>query len=196
MSADTDTGVLLIHGLGGTQYDLGAMHKILRRAGVETHALTLPGHGAAPEDLIGVRAESWLDAVTAKYREVAGRHDTLHVMGMCLGGLLAVELCKRKPPQGQAGVAGRPVFIDGWSTPWYRGLRHLVYRIPGLADGMRVEEEEPYGLKNELVRSIVKAKFERGENFRTAGCPCPASGRSTGCAAGSCAAWTPSPVRR
>ena len=36
------------------------MHKILRRAGVETHALTLPGHGAAPEDLIGVRAESWL----------------------------------------------------------------------------------------------------------------------------------------
>ena len=57
------------------------------------------------------------------------------------------------------------MFIDGWSTPWYRGLRHLVYRIPGLADGMRVEEEEPYGLKNELVRSIVKAKFERGENF-------------------------------
>ena len=54
------------------------------------------------------------------------------------------------------------------STPWYRGLR-LVYRIPGLADGMRVEEEEPYGLKNELVRSIVKA--ERGENFLTAGAP-------------------------
>ena len=89
-----------------------------------------------------------------------------------------------------------PVFIDGWSTPWYRGLRHLVYRIPGLADGMRVEEEEPYGLKNELVRSIVKAKFERGENFHYRWCPCLASGRSTGCAAGSCAAWTPSPVRR
>ncbi|MFG0233016.1 acyl-CoA-binding protein [Achromobacter sp. 413638] len=166
MSADTDTGVLLIHGLGGTQYDLGAMHKILRRAGVETHALTLPGHGAAPEDLIGVRAESWLDAVTAKYREVAGRHDTLHVMGMCLGGLLAVELCKRENHRkGRLVSLAAPVFIDGWSTPWYRGLRHLVYRIPGLADGMRVEEEEPYGLKNELVRSIVKAKFERGENF-------------------------------
>ena len=173
------------------------MHKILRRAGVETHALTLPGHGAAPEDLIGVRAESWLDAVTAKYREVAGRHDTLHVMGMCLGGLLAVELCKRENHRkGRLVSLAAPVFIDGWSTPWYRGLRHLVYRIPGLADGMRVEEEEPYGLKNELVRSIVKAKFERGENFHYRWCPCPASGRSTGCAAGSCAAWTPSPVRR
>ena len=31
----------------------------------------------------------------AKYHEVAERHDTLHVVGMCLGALLAVELCKR-----------------------------------------------------------------------------------------------------
>ena len=128
MSADTDTGVLLIHGLGGTQYDLGAMHKILRRAGVETHALTLPGHGAAPEDLIGVRAESWLDAVTAKYREVAGRHDTLHVMGMCLGGLLAVELCKREnhrkgrlvslaaPCSSTAGARPGTAACATWST--------------------------------------------------------------------------------
>ena len=38
-------GALLIHGLGGTQYDLGPMHKVLRRGGVDTHAVTLPGHG-------------------------------------------------------------------------------------------------------------------------------------------------------
>ena len=93
-------------------------------------------------------------------------HDTLHVIGMCLGALLAVELCKRVGhKQGKLVSLAAPVFIDGWSTPWYRGLRKLVYRIPGLAARMRVEEEEPYGIKNELVRSIVKAKFERGENF-------------------------------
>ena len=137
------TGALLIHGLGGTQYDLGSLHKILKRAGIETHSLTLPGHGTTPEDLLPVRAEDWLDAVTAKYREVAGRYETVHVVGMCLGALLAVELCKRV--QHRKGK--------------------LVYRIPGLAARMRVEEEEPYGIKNELVRSIVKAKFERGENF-------------------------------
>ncbi|MFF7395886.1 acyl-CoA-binding protein [Achromobacter sp. NPDC008082] len=160
------TGALLIHGLGGTEYDLGSMHKILKRAGIETHSLTLPGHGGAPEDLLSVRMEDWLDAVTAKYHEVAARYETLHVMGMCLGALLAVELCKRVGhKQGTLVSLAAPVFIDGWSTPWYRGLRRLVYRIPGLAARMRVEEEEPYGIKNELVRSIVKAKFERGENF-------------------------------
>lgn len=163
---NSDTAALLIHGLGGTQYDLGSMHKVLRRVGIETHSLTLPGHGTTPEDLVSVRAEAWLDAVTAKYHEIADRYDTLHVMGMCLGALLAVELCKRVGhKKGKLVSLAAPVFIDGWSTPWYRGLRKLVYRIPGLGARMRVEEEEPYGIKNELVRSIVKAKFERGENF-------------------------------
>ena len=138
----TNTGALLIHGLGGTQYDLGSLHKILKRAGIETHTLTLPGHGTTPEDLLPVRAEDWIDAVTAKYREVAERHDTLHVVGMCLGALLAVELCKRvQHRKGKLVSLAAPVFIDGWSTPWYRGLRKLVYRIPGLAARMRVEEE-------------------------------------------------------
>jgi len=49
------TGALLIHGLGGTQFDLGVMHKALLRAGVEIHSITLPGHGGQPEDLIPVR---------------------------------------------------------------------------------------------------------------------------------------------
>jgi len=30
---------------------------------------------------------------------------------------------------------------------------------------MKVAEEDPYGIKNEQLREIVKAKFERGENF-------------------------------
>ena len=127
--------------------------------------LTLPGHGAAPEDLIGVRAESWLDAVTAKYREVAGRHDTLHVMGMCLGGLLAVELCKRENHRkGRLVSLAAPCSSTAGARPGTAACATWSTAFP-LADGMRVEEEEPYGLKNELVRSIVKAKFERGENF-------------------------------
>ena len=59
-------GVFLIHGLGGTQYDLGSMHKRLKNAGLVTHSLTLPGHGMQPEDLVGVTAEDWIDAVVAK----------------------------------------------------------------------------------------------------------------------------------
>ncbi|MBU4611523.1 acyl-CoA-binding protein [Achromobacter sp. GG226] len=160
------TGALLIHGLGGTQYDLGSMHKILKRAGIETHSLTLPGHGGQPEDLVSIKAEDWIAAVTAKYREVVDQHETLHVMGMCMGSLLAIELCRReKHTKGHLVTLAPPIYIDGWSTPWYTMLRHLLYYVPGVPARMKVEEEDPFGIKNELVRAIVKAKFERGEAF-------------------------------
>jgi len=160
------TGALLIHGLGGTQYDLGPMHKVLRRAGVETHAVTLPGHGGVPEDLLPVVAEQWLETVTQAYDELVDQYETFHVVGMCMGALLALELgALRQHRKGRLVAMAAPVYIDGWSTPSYRWLRHLVYHLPGLPARIKVEENEPFGIKNDLVRAIVKAKFERGDNF-------------------------------
>ncbi|AMO23166.1 hypothetical protein GCM10027034_43750 [Ramlibacter solisilvae] len=161
-----EPGVFLIHGLGGTQYDLGSMHKRLKNAGFVTHALTLPGHGTRPEDLAGVRADDWIQAVRAKYLEVLGQHEVLHVMGMCMGALLAVETVKREQhTKGRLVALAPPVYIDGWATPWYRSLRPLLYLVPRVPERMKVEEEDPYGIKNEQLRAIVKAKFQRGENF-------------------------------
>ncbi len=162
----TPDGVFLIHGLGGTQYDLGSMHKRLKNAGFVTHSLTLPGHGTTPEDLAGVAAEDWIDAVVAKYREVRDAHPRLHVMGMCMGALLAGVVAQReRHARGNLVLLAPPVYIDGWATPWYRGLRPLLYAIPGVGRTMKIEEEDPFGIKNEQLRAIVKAKFERGENF-------------------------------
>jgi len=164
--AGTADGVFLVHGLGGTQYDLGSMHKRLRNAGFVTHSLTLPGHGTKPEDLVGVTAEDWIDAVVAKYREIRDAHPTLHVMGMCMGSLLSAALAEReRHAKGRLVLLAAPIYIDGWATPWYRGLRPLLYGVPGLRRRMKIEEEDPFGIKNEQLRAIVKAKFERGENF-------------------------------
>jgi carboxylesterase len=161
-------GVIMIHGLGGTQYDLGSMHKILQKVGADTHAVTLPGHGTRPEDLIPIRAEQWIDLLIAQYRELQPQYEQLHVMGMCMGALLALALCERvghTAKQGKLVTLAPPIYIDGWSTPWYANLRPLFYLIPGVASRMKVEEGEPYGIKNTLVRAVVKAKFERGDNF-------------------------------
>jgi carboxylesterase len=164
--ATTPDGVFLIHGLGGTQYDLGSMHKRLKNAGFVTHSLTLPGHGTKPEDLAGVTMEDWIAAVTDKYNEVRTLHPRLHLMGMCMGSLLAAVLAQReRHALGNLVMLAPPVYIDGWATPWYRGLRPLLYAVPGVGRTMKIEEEDPYGIKNEQLRAIVKAKFERGENF-------------------------------
>src|SRR5207302_6192403 len=159
-------GVFLIHGLGGTQYDLGSMHKRLKNAGFVTHSLTLPGHGTKPEDLVGVTAEDWIEGCIAKYREVRDQHPTLHLMGMCMGSLLAAVVAQREAhAKGRLVLLAAPVFIDGWATPWYGWMRPLLYLVPGLRATMKIEEEDPFGIKNEQLRAIVKSKFERGENF-------------------------------
>jgi carboxylesterase len=163
--ATVPDAVFLVHGLGGTQYDLGSMHKRLKNAGLVTYSLTLPGHGTTPGDLLQVPAEAWVDAVAAKYRELVDQHPRLHLMGMCMGALLAALTAARAGTvSGKLTLLAPPIHIDGWATPWYRGLRPLLYAVPPLRR-MKVEEEEPYGIKNEQLRAIVKAKFERGENF-------------------------------
>jgi esterase/lipase len=139
-NAAAPDGVFLIHGLGGTQYDLGSMHKRLKNAGLVTHSLTLPGHGTKPEDLADVTAEQWIDAVIAKYREVRDLHPRLHLMGMCMGSLLAAVVAQQeKHASGSLVLLAPPVYIDGWATPWYRVLR------PAAVLGARHPHDEDRG---------------------------------------------------
>ena len=161
-----EPAVFLIHGLGGTQYDLGSMHKRLKNAGFVTHSLTLPGHGTTPEDLVGITAEDWLQAVRVKYHEVLAQHEEVHVMGMCMGALLAIETVKREGHTcGKLIALAPPIYLDGWATPWYAVARHALYHVPTVPARMKIVEEDPFGIKNEQLRAIVKAKFARGENF-------------------------------
>ena len=142
------------------------MHKVLQGCGVDTHAVTLPGHGTQPTDLLGVTAEDWLETVSQAYRKLLPQYETLHIMGMCMGALLAIETAKReRHTKGCLVALAPPVFFDGWSTPWYRWARHIVYRFGAVATRMRVVEESPFGVKNELVRRIIQSKFKRGDPF-------------------------------
>jgi carboxylesterase len=159
-------GVLLIHGLGGTHFDLGGLFTHLKRAGFETHTLTLPGHGTQPEDLGDVVMEDWVTAVRAKYAEVKGMHPRLHIIGMCMGALLACQLAKlEQHHDGKLVLLAPTIYLDGWSTPWYRLARHLHYVLPWKRKSYRIEESEPFGIKNERLRAIVKSRFGRGESF-------------------------------
>ena len=97
-------------------------------------------------------AEDWLESVRTLYRQLLPRYETLHVMGMCMGSLLAVEVVKQeRHNKGQLVVLAPPIFLDGWSTPWYRGVRHLLYGIGPLRRAMPIKEEDPFGIKNEQL---------------------------------------------
>jgi carboxylesterase len=113
-----------------------------------------------------------LEAVCDKYDEVVCLHQTVHLVGMCMGALLACELAKLKAhAQGKLILLAPTLHLDGWSMPWYHPVRALHYLLPMLRRRVRIPEEEPYGIKNERLRAIVKKRFERGDNFHYAWMP-------------------------
>lgn len=159
-------GVLLIHGLGGTPCDLGQMNKRLTHKQFDVHSVVLPGHGGKPEDLIEVRMEDWLACVHRTYQELKRSYKVLHVVGMSMGALLAIELMKReRAATGKLVALAPPVFIDGWAVPWYHALRHVLYRIPFVSRRIKIHEADPYGVKNTQLRAIIRARLRRGESF-------------------------------
>ncbi len=163
-----DEVVLLVHGLGGTPHDLGQLQSRINGLGMQTADLMLPGHGSQPEALRDVTLEDWIDALRGKLASLRERFRAIHVVGMCMGALLALEVSKREA----LGSNGRdrlillapPLFLDGWSLPWYRSIRHALYRIPMLANYIRIPERSPYGVKNQRLRTVLKRRFSRGDN--------------------------------
>ncbi|MFB9125002.1 alpha/beta fold hydrolase [Paraburkholderia dipogonis] len=174
-NTDRSEVVLLIHGLGGTQHDLGRLESRIADMGIPTADLMLPGHGSHPDDLRDVSFETWLGAVRRKLAALRERYRTVHLMGMCMGALLALEVAKLEG-LGRNGrdrliLLAPPLFLDGWSLPWYRFIRHALYRVPLLARYLKVNERSPYGVKNKRLRTVLARKFSCGHSRHYAWVP-------------------------
>lgn len=80
--------------------------------------VNLPGHGGSPEDLLKISVADWTHAVRLLYLAMQQRHDVVHVVGMCMGALLAIEVAKDESHiSGGLVMLAPPMFIDGWSLP-------------------------------------------------------------------------------
>ena len=158
--------VLMIHGIGGSEHDFGPLYKALALHGFDPQPLTLPGHRGRPEDLLKVSAEDWIQAARERYHALQQSYPVVHVMGISLGALIALEIVKtERILSGKLVLLSSPIFIDGWAVPWYYALRFPLYKIPAARRLIKVDEEDPYGIKDERIRTIVAEKFARGESY-------------------------------
>ena len=66
-------GALLIHGLTDSPYSMRAIADVLRKHGVYSLALRMPGHGTVPSGLVQATWHDWLAAVRMGVRHVRSR---------------------------------------------------------------------------------------------------------------------------
>ncbi|MBI3715125.1 MAG: alpha/beta fold hydrolase [Betaproteobacteria bacterium] len=165
-AASRRPAVMMVHGIGGSEHDFGPLYKVLGSNGFDPQPLTLPGHRGHPEDLLHVRADDWIDAAAAHLQKLQLRYEVVHIMGISLGALVALEVAKRAGSlTGRLILISAPVFIDGWNVPWFYALRYPLYRFSLACKLIKVEEEDPFGVKDERIRAIVVEKFARDESY-------------------------------
>jgi carboxylesterase len=156
------TGILLIHGLGGTPVELRYVAQNLARAGFTVSCCHLAGHGGTSEELRRSTWHEWCSSVEEDHDRLKEHCDTIFAGGLSMGAILAIHLAQKRPHAVQGLLLLAPTLkLDGWSMPWHSRLLALVRptRIPLDFD---LTERHPYGLKDERVRALVVDSMQSG----------------------------------
>jgi len=83
---------LLLHGFTGSPAEMEGLATFLRDHGCEVSTPTLPGHATQPEDLRHISYEAWIAASEKAFLDFHRRHPVVFVIGLSMGGALALHL--------------------------------------------------------------------------------------------------------
>src|SRR5215475_336047 len=92
------TGVLLCHGFTGSPQSLRPWAEYLSEAGLSVSLPRLPGHGTTWQEMSRTRWEDWFAEVNRAFDELQSRTDEIFVMGLSMGGCLALRLAEIHRP--------------------------------------------------------------------------------------------------
>jgi carboxylesterase len=162
------TGVLLIHGLGGTPVEMKTVAKRLNAAGHTVLCCQLAGHCGTEKDLADSYWQEWYASAEAALARLEERCDSIVVGGLSMGGLLAAKLAAAQGPRVHGIVILAPtLWYDGWAMPWYAVLLKLLRPWIGVFPFLKhwsFDEREPYGIKDERVRKIILQAMTSGDS--------------------------------
>jgi carboxylesterase len=96
--------VLLLHGAGDTPQTLRYLGEALYAHGFHVYAPLLPGHGRTVAEFARVRADDLIEAAREHYQELQRTHAWLGVIGLSMGGALAVQVAAEHPELPALGL--------------------------------------------------------------------------------------------
>jgi carboxylesterase len=154
-----DHAVLLLHGLSSSPLELRFVARYLAEEGLATHTPELPGYSAGRGHQ---PMEEWIRAAVAEFDALAARYRHVSVCGLSMGATLAAALAHQRPAARALLLLSVTLDYDGWAIPGYRFLLNWLYYTP-MRSRYRYREQEPYGLRNEALRSKIARAMQKNE---------------------------------
>lgn len=109
-------GCLLLHGYGGSPFEMENLGAALKEAGFAVRIPCLPGHGEGYASLGAYRYKHWLRHAEEELGSMLKIHTDVVVAGFSVGGNLALNLAARFPVAGIVTLSA-PVFMLSF-FPW------------------------------------------------------------------------------
>ena len=104
-------GILLIHGFTGNPAEMLLLGKYLHSKNFTVLGVRLAGHATSERDLIRTTKEDWLNSVLDGFSILNNCCDKISVVGVSMGGLLALNLSAMRKINKLVTMAA-PIFID------------------------------------------------------------------------------------
>jgi carboxylesterase len=140
--------VLGLHGFTGTPSEFDYLAGRLTEAGFTVSVPRLPGHGTNHHDFLESGWRDWLRTALDACLELESRYDPVHIVGLSMGGVLAMILAARRRPEKIVLAApALRVHAQGYlsASPL---LKYFIRRVPQ-AETKEYEEAEMNALARE-----------------------------------------------
>jgi carboxylesterase len=118
---------LCVHGFTGTPFEMRLLGEHLAASGFAVEGPRLAGHAGTTAELRATRWPDWLFSVEEAFDRLRARADRVAVCGLSLGGLLTLELARRRKQQVRA-VACLATAL--WLPPGTLRFDRLIQRTP------------------------------------------------------------------
>jgi carboxylesterase len=96
---------LLIHGFTGTPKEMHWMGEFLQGQGYTSLGIRLAGHATHPVDMIRSTRADWIASVEDGYHTLCGLTDRIFLIGLSMGGVLALLLSARLDVMGVVAMS-------------------------------------------------------------------------------------------
>ncbi len=106
------TGVLVVHGLTGSPLIMRPLAEGLAARGFAVELPRLPGHGTHWRDMASTRYADWRATVVGALATLRARCERAVVVGLSLGGLLALDVLIAQPADLSGAVVVNAPFLD------------------------------------------------------------------------------------
>ena len=150
-------GALLCHGFTGTPQSLRPWAEHLAAAGLTVALPRLPGHGTTLAEANLTHWEDWYAELDRTFAQLCERCDQVFVMGLSMGGTLAIRLAEERGDEVAGLVLVNPSLLtkrpDRFLLPV---LRWVVPTWPGIASDIK----KPGATELAYDKIPVKASYQ------------------------------------